>query len=143
MKLSGTALMATGPVLCAAARPPDWGLQLYTVISLLERDFERTLRDVAAIGCKQVETIGSFGRDPAQVRDLFSKYGLVSASQHIAPPRRISRVRRLDTTPDYDHEERGLLRQSVWIGSSRVGDRKRNLHCQGAWSEIRHVADSL
>jgi sugar phosphate isomerase/epimerase len=108
MKLSGTAIMAAGPILYAAARPPVWGLQLYTVISLLERDFERTLRDVAAIGYTQVETIGSFGRDPAYVRDLFAKYGLVSASQHIAPPD-VYRVfaawtqRRITTTENEDY----------------------------------------
>ncbi len=42
------------------------GLQLYTVIDALERDFEGTLRAVAKIGYKEVETMGSFGRNPEQ-----------------------------------------------------------------------------
>ncbi|KRB89802.1 MULTISPECIES: sugar phosphate isomerase/epimerase family protein [unclassified Sphingomonas] len=61
-----------------------WGLQLFTVIAPLEQDFEGTLRQIARIGYKEVETIGSFGRDPALVRGLLDKYGLVSPSQHIA-----------------------------------------------------------
>ena len=37
MKLSGTAVMAPAPFY--TRQPVRWGLQLYTVISLLERDF--------------------------------------------------------------------------------------------------------
>lgn len=42
------------------------GLQLYTVMDALERDFEGTLRAVAKIGYKEVETMGTFGRNPEQ-----------------------------------------------------------------------------
>jgi sugar phosphate isomerase/epimerase len=82
----GSALGATVPVLHAAATRRIWGLQLYTVLSLLEVDFEGTLREISAVGYKEVETIGTFGREPAQVADLLAKYGLVSPSQHLAPP---------------------------------------------------------
>src|SRR3989441_3679639 len=40
------------------------GLQLYTVRSALERDFERTLDRVAAIGYREVEFAGYFGKTP-------------------------------------------------------------------------------
>lgn len=63
--------------------PRRIGIQLYTVLPALSRDFEGTLRAISAIGYKEVETIGSFGRDPAEVKALFDKYGLVSPSQHI------------------------------------------------------------
>jgi len=69
----------------AAARSVPLGLQLYTVMPLLEADFDATLGLVAAIGYREVETIGSFGRDPAQVRALFDKHGLRSPSQHMVP----------------------------------------------------------
>ena len=61
------------------------GLQLFTVMVPLEQDFEGTLQAVAKIGYKEVETIGSFGRDPAHVRELLDRYGLASPSQHLVP----------------------------------------------------------
>jgi len=61
------------------------GLQLYTVMPLLEQDFDSTLGLVAQIGYREVETIGAFGRDPAEVRDLLDKHGLRSPSQHMVP----------------------------------------------------------
>lgn len=66
----------------AGMRP---GVQLFTVMSLLDRDFEGTLAAVAAIGYRDVETVGAFDRDPAQVADLFAKHGLTSPSQHLMP----------------------------------------------------------
>lgn len=71
-----------------AAAPGAWGgpgLQLFTVMTDLERDFEGTLAAVAAIGYREVETIGAFGRDPAWVRAQFDAHGLVSPSQHLVP----------------------------------------------------------
>lgn len=65
------------------ARP--LGLQLFTVLKLLETDFEGTLALVSRLGYREVETLGSFGRDPALVRDLLAKYSLVSPSQHMMP----------------------------------------------------------
>jgi sugar phosphate isomerase/epimerase len=64
---------------------PPLGLQLYTVMPLLQQDFEGTLRAVAQIGYREVETIGTFGRDPAELRALFDKYNLRSPSQHMVP----------------------------------------------------------
>lgn len=61
------------------------GLQLYTVMSDLEKDFEGTLAKVADIGYREVETIGAFGRDPHQVRKALDRAGLKSPSQHLMP----------------------------------------------------------
>ena len=61
------------------------GLQLFTVMVQLEADFEGTLKSVADTGYREVETIGTFGRDPKKVRDLLDKHGLVSPSQHLVP----------------------------------------------------------
>ncbi|QJR03081.1 sugar phosphate isomerase/epimerase [Sphingobium yanoikuyae] len=66
------------------SRNAAWGLQLFTVGALLEQDFEGTLRQVAELGYKEVETVGSFGRDPAWLRGQLDRFGLVSPSQHIA-----------------------------------------------------------
>jgi len=73
------------PALARSARQHPIGLQLFTVMALLEEDFEGTLKTVAGIGYKEVETIGAFGRDPHKVRELLDKYGLVSPSQHLVP----------------------------------------------------------
>lgn len=67
-----------------ATKARRWGLQLFTVGALLETDFEGTLRQVAEFGYREVETVGSFGRDPAFVRAQLDRFGLVSPSQHIA-----------------------------------------------------------
>lgn len=69
----------------AASRRLPLGLQLFTVLSELERDFEGTLAAVAKLGYREVETIGAFGRDPAQVRRLLDAHGLKSPSQHLVP----------------------------------------------------------
>lgn len=85
---AATGGLMTGSAL--AARTGDGphrplGLQLYTVMAALEQDFEGTLKRVADIGYTEVETIGSFGREPGYVRDMFQKYGLTSPSQHMVP----------------------------------------------------------
>lgn len=51
----------------------------------LERDFNGTLAAVAAIGYREVETIGAFGRDPVVVRAALDANGLTSPSQHLVP----------------------------------------------------------
>jgi len=79
----GVSLAALDAVAGTTRRP--LGLQLYTVMSQLEQDFDGTLAKVAKIGYREVETIGSFGRDPSHVRELFQQHGLVSPSQHMVP----------------------------------------------------------
>ncbi len=82
-----TLLLAGAPALGAAtpAGHRPLGLQLYTVMPLLQKDFAGTLQAVADIGYQEVETIGTFGREPAQLRALFDKYNLRSPSQHMVP----------------------------------------------------------
>jgi sugar phosphate isomerase/epimerase len=85
---AGTAALGTsvlGSSLARAAAHRPIGLQLFTVMADLEQDFEGTLKTVARIGYREVETIGAFGRDPRAVRDLLDKYGLVTPSQHLVP----------------------------------------------------------
>jgi sugar phosphate isomerase/epimerase len=89
--IGGAATLAAGTMLggaSALARPPKrrLGIQLYTLMDLLDADFEGTVAKVAGMGYKEVETLGSFGRDPAFVREIFDRNGLTSPSQHIMPP---------------------------------------------------------
>jgi sugar phosphate isomerase/epimerase len=59
------------------------GIQLYTVRKDMERDFEGTLKNIAAIGYKQVEFAGYFGHSPADVRAILKRYDLDAPSAHI------------------------------------------------------------
>jgi sugar phosphate isomerase/epimerase len=59
------------------------GLQLYTVRDLMKDDFDGTIAKVAAIGYKEVEFAGYFGRTGQQVRAACDKNGLVPISTHV------------------------------------------------------------
>ncbi len=60
------------------------GVQLYTVRSLLSRDFEGTLQALARIGYREVETHDYFGRTPAAVRAALDAHGLRAAAAHVS-----------------------------------------------------------
>jgi sugar phosphate isomerase/epimerase len=59
------------------------GLQLYTVRAALEADFDATLARVAAIGYREVEFAGYFGRTAPQVRAILRRTELMAPSAHI------------------------------------------------------------
>ena len=92
--LSGTGRLAASSGRVAASRergagssrrlPEAWGLQLYTVRSLMASDVERTLADVASIGYGEVEFAGYFGRTPAQIRAALDAEGLVAPAAHLS-----------------------------------------------------------
>src|SRR5215471_11247732 len=92
MKLDRRAFLGTVGAAVVAARPAfaktvkKVGMQLYTVRTDLEKDFDGTLAKVAAIGYKEVEFAGYFGRTPQQVRDTLKAHGLVSPAAHIDYP---------------------------------------------------------
>ena len=58
------------------------GMQLYTVRSILENDFEGGIEQVAAIGYDEVEFAGYYDRDPKDVRALLDRVGLTAPSVH-------------------------------------------------------------
>jgi sugar phosphate isomerase/epimerase len=60
------------------------GIQLYTVRDQLAKDVPGTLKQVAAIGYKEVEIDGFYGRTPAELRALLKSFGLVAPSGHYA-----------------------------------------------------------
>src|SRR2546423_326761 len=59
------------------------GLQLYTVRGALERDFEGTLNRVAAIGYREVEFAGYYGKTPHDVWAALERRGLAAPSAHV------------------------------------------------------------
>src|SRR5690349_4616683 len=90
------AAVAMGAKPAAAAPiglPP--GLELYTVAKEMEADFEGTLRAIAAIGYRHVESVATtYGsRGPRQVRQFLGSLGLGWTSTHTS-------VRDLQTKAD-------------------------------------------
>jgi sugar phosphate isomerase/epimerase len=59
------------------------GVQLYTVRTALEKDFDGTLARVASLGYREVEFAGYFNHTPAQVKTALAAHGLTSPSAHI------------------------------------------------------------
>ena len=84
--IAGTGSVAAGAMLprAAAARalpfPP--GVQLWTVKDEIARDFEGTLRAIARLGYRRVESAGWQGRTPRQFRDAVRAAGLDCVSAH-------------------------------------------------------------
>jgi sugar phosphate isomerase/epimerase len=60
------------------------GVQLYTVRTLMEKDFDGTLGAIAEIGFDQVEFFDYFGREPRQVRDILDRLGLETPAAHFS-----------------------------------------------------------
>ncbi len=80
----GSALLAAR--YAAAASIDRIGMQLYTVRTNLEKDFEGTIAKVAATGYKEVEFAGYFGHTPQQVRNIVRAHGLTALSAHVDYP---------------------------------------------------------
>lgn len=75
--------VAASEMLASSKKIKRVGLQLYSVRDLMKADLPGTLAKVAAIGYKEVEFAGYFGRTPAQIRDLLRRYKLSSPSSHL------------------------------------------------------------
>ncbi len=59
------------------------GMQLYTVRRELEKDFEGTLAQVAALGYREVEFAGYFGHKPVEVRSILKRLRLDAPAAHV------------------------------------------------------------
>jgi sugar phosphate isomerase/epimerase len=59
------------------------GLQLYTVGDQLGKDFNGTLKQIAAIGYKEVELAATYQKSAAELRAAFSDAGLTCRSAHM------------------------------------------------------------
>jgi sugar phosphate isomerase/epimerase len=66
----------------AAESPSTLGVQLYVLRALLAKDFDGTLAKVAAIGIKNVEFAGFYGRTAKEIRASLSNAGLTASGAH-------------------------------------------------------------
>jgi len=80
---SGCSPAANGGAVATRRKLNRIGLQLYTVRDQMKADLPGTLARVAAIGYKEVEFAGYFGKTPAEIRDLLARNGLTSPSTHV------------------------------------------------------------
>lgn len=81
----GALAAASGfPTPARAARLGKIGIQLYTVRRDLEKDFDGTLAEVAAVGFTEVEIFNLYGRTPKYVRTALARHGLTAPSMHVS-----------------------------------------------------------
>jgi sugar phosphate isomerase/epimerase len=76
------AACADAPWLVANPLGLPLGLQLYSVRDLLPKDYEGTLRQLSAIGYREVEAAGFFGRSASDVKQAMEQAGLHCVSAH-------------------------------------------------------------
>ena len=60
----------------------NYGIQLYSVRDMTEIDYEKALREVAALGYEFVEPAGFFGHSAEQVKAWLDQYGLKVSGTH-------------------------------------------------------------
>ena len=83
------------------------GIQLYSLRDDARRDLERTLADIAAIGYKDLELLGSmsnFGMPPARLRSVLDSNGLRAPSTHVGGNALDELDRQLDEARTLGHE---------------------------------------
>jgi sugar phosphate isomerase/epimerase len=86
--MSGSAALAaatawsTAPYLMADVLGLPIGLQLYSVRDQLPKDFDGTLKQIGAIGYREVEAAGFFGHSASDVKKAMSAAGLNCVSAH-------------------------------------------------------------
>ena len=77
------------------------GLQLYSVREMLPKDYEGTLRQIAALGYEEVEAAGFFGHSPQQVKKAMGNAGLNCVSAHYSYA---DLSKSLEETIEFNHE---------------------------------------
>ena len=78
----GLALWSRVPELMADPLGLPLGIQLYSVRDLLPKDYDGTLRQLSAIGYREVEAAGFVGRSSIEVKQSMDRAGLHCVSAH-------------------------------------------------------------
>lgn len=99
------------------------GVQLYSLRDDARRDLERTLADIARIGYRDVELLGSmnnFGMPPRQLREVLDRNGLRASSTHVSGNALDDLDRQLDEAQTLGH--RYIIVASLPIQGPRTLD---------------------
>jgi sugar phosphate isomerase/epimerase len=119
----GIAACAPRATLAAGRRLQRVGIQLYSLRDDARRDLERTIADIAAIGYKDVELLGSmnnFGMPPARLRTVLDRNGLRAPSTHVSGNALDDLDRQLDDARTLGHDY--LIVASLPITGPRTVD---------------------
>ncbi|MFZ1008385.1 MAG: sugar phosphate isomerase/epimerase [Candidatus Sulfotelmatobacter sp.] len=79
---AGVAVWSSAPRLMANPLGLPLGLQLYSVRDVLPKDYEGTLRQLAALGYREVEAAGFFNHSASEVKQAMAQAGLNCVSAH-------------------------------------------------------------
>lgn len=113
---AGATVAAGDTVTSTPVAAPVPGLQLYTVRSEMQRDFDGTLARVAEIGYREVEFAGYFDRLPAQVKTSLQAAGLSAPAAHIPLEAFAAELdRTLDSAAEIGHKYVIV----AWVGNDR------------------------
>ena len=119
----GLAACAPRATLAAGRRLQRVGIQLYSLRDDARRDLERTIADIAGMGYKDVELLGSmnnFGMPPAQLRAVLDRNGLRAPSTHVSGTALDDLDRQLDDARTLGHDY--LIVASLPISGPRTVD---------------------
>jgi sugar phosphate isomerase/epimerase len=136
--VAGGSMVAAAALLqakSAKAAPLDWppGLQLYSVRQSLAQDFAGTLKQVGAVGYKEVEAAGFYNHDAAAVKQTMADAGLKCVSAHYSLA---DLLKTTDATIEY---AKALGLEYVICSSPSVPDPSRFAHTPGgAWQGMQH-----
>lgn len=134
-------LASAGAAAGATPQAMPLGIQLYTLRSVMDKDLEGTIAEVARIGYREVELASLHGRSPAEMRAILDRHGLVAPSAHVGldqirarPDAVIADARTLGcqwiTCPWIDEKERnadGFARVAQDLGSFAQRARRAGL----------------
>lgn len=118
-----SATAGTGTGVAGRRRLATVGVQLYSLRDDARRDLERTLADIAAIGYRDVELLGSmnnFDMPPARLRAVLDRNGLRASSTHVSGNALNDLERNLDEAQTLGH--RYLTVASLPIQGQRTLD---------------------
>lgn len=120
------------------------GIQLYSMRDDARRDLERTLADIASIGYKDIELLGSmsnFGMPPKRLREVLDRVGLRAPSTHVSGNALADLDRQLDDAKTLGHDY--FIVASLPIQGERTVDGYRNwadrLNAAGARARDRQI----
>lgn len=79
---AGLSLLDTKDLFAKEKSLKSIGVQLYTLRSILDKDFEGVLKKLAALGYKEFEFAGYYERKPKELRKFLDDLGVKASSTH-------------------------------------------------------------
>jgi len=132
---SPSVVTASSPSVVTGRRLKRVGVQLYSLRDAAKVDLERTLADIAAVGYRDVELLGSmnnFGMAPERLRAVLDRLGLRAPSTHVGTNLFDDLDRQIDVARTLGHE--------YLIVAGFPEERRKTLDDYRQWAERFNVA---